>query len=126
MAINIKKYNKKILATEVVQNIDALSERKNNIVVVMGALMLSLLLASLDQTIVSTALPTIAGDLGGLNHLSWVITSYLLTSTITSPIWGKLGDMYGRKKTLSGGYCNLFNWVSLVGYITEYIAASFV
>src|SRR6476659_6319057 len=61
------------------------------------ALMLVLLLASLDQTIVSTALPTIVGDLGGLNHLSWVVTAYLLASTISTPIYGKLGDMYGRK-----------------------------
>jgi len=61
------------------------------------ALMLGMFLAALDQTIVSTALPTIVGDLGGLNHLSWVVTSYLLASTISTPIYGKLGDMYGRK-----------------------------
>ena len=54
-------------------------------------------LAALDQTIVSTALPTIVGDLGGLDHLSWVVTSYLLASTVSTPIYGKLGDMYGRK-----------------------------
>jgi EmrB/QacA subfamily drug resistance transporter len=68
--------------------------------VIFGALMLVLLLASLDQTIVSTALPTIAGDLGGLQHLSWVVTAYLLTSTVTGPIYGKLGDLYGRKIVL--------------------------
>jgi EmrB/QacA subfamily drug resistance transporter len=68
--------------------------------VIFGALMLVLLLASLDQTIVSTALPTIAGDLGGLQHLSWVVTAYLLTSTITGPVYGKLGDLYGRKIVL--------------------------
>jgi EmrB/QacA subfamily drug resistance transporter len=61
------------------------------------ALMLGMFLAALDQTIVSTALPTIVGDLGGLNHLSWVVTSYLLASTCSTPIYGKLGDMYGRK-----------------------------
>src|SRR5438105_7085724 len=61
------------------------------------ALMLGMCLAALDQTIVSTALPTIVGDLGGLNHLSWVVTSYLLASTVSTPIYGKLGDMYGRK-----------------------------
>ena len=60
--------------------------------------MLGMLLAALDQTIVSTALPTIVGDLGGLNRLSWVVTSYLLASTITQPIYGKLGDLYGRKR----------------------------
>src|SRR2546422_4599631 len=62
------------------------------------ALMLVLLLASLDQTIVSTALPTIVGDLGGLDHLSWVVTAYTLASTISTPLYGKLGDLYGRKR----------------------------
>jgi len=64
------------------------------------ALMLVLLLASLDQTIVSTALPTIVGDLGGIAHLSWVVTAYLLTATIVGPLYGKLGDLYGRKLVL--------------------------
>ncbi|MGZ4359574.1 MAG: MDR family MFS transporter [Gaiellaceae bacterium] len=66
--------------------------------IVFSGLMLGMLLAALDQTIVSTALPTIVGDLGGLNHLSWVVTSYLLTSTISMPLYGKLGDLYGRKR----------------------------
>ena len=64
---------------------------------VFAALMLGMFLAALDQTIVSTALPTIVGDLAGLNHLSWVVTSYLLASTASTPLYGKLGDMYGRK-----------------------------
>jgi EmrB/QacA subfamily drug resistance transporter len=64
------------------------------------ALLLVLLLAALDQTIVSTALPTIVGDLGGIAHLSWVVTAYLLAATITGPLYGKLGDLYGRKKVL--------------------------
>ena len=64
---------------------------------VFAALMLGMFLAALDQTIVSTALPTIVGDLGGLSHLSWVVTSYLLASTVSTPIYGKLGDMLGRK-----------------------------
>ncbi|WP_406111397.1 MFS transporter [Streptomyces sp. NBC_01003] len=63
-----------------------------------GALLLGMLLAALDQTIVSTALPTIVSDLGGLEHLSWVVTAYLLASTAATPLWGKLGDQYGRKK----------------------------
>jgi EmrB/QacA subfamily drug resistance transporter len=67
---------------------------------IFGALMLVLLLASLDQTIVSTALPTIVGDLGGIEHLSWVVTAYLLASTIAGPLYGKLGDLYGRKGIL--------------------------
>src|SRR3977135_36252 len=66
------------------------------------ALMLGMFLAALDQTIVSTALPTIVGDLGGLNHLSWVVTSYLLAVTIVTPLYGKLGDLYGRKLVLQG------------------------
>src|SRR5262249_36351016 len=59
--------------------------------------MLALLLAALDQTIVATALPTIVSDLGGLSHLSWVVTAYLLATTASTPLWGKLGDQYGRK-----------------------------
>jgi EmrB/QacA subfamily drug resistance transporter len=69
---------------------------------IFSALMLVLLLASLDQTIVSTALPTIVGDLGGLTHLSWVVTGYLLASTMVGPLYGKLGDLYGRKTLLQG------------------------
>jgi EmrB/QacA subfamily drug resistance transporter len=68
--------------------------------VIFGALIIVVLLASLDQTIVATALPTIVGDLGGLTHLSWVVTAYLLASTITGPLYGKFGDLYGRKGTL--------------------------
>jgi EmrB/QacA subfamily drug resistance transporter len=68
--------------------------------VIFSALVLVLLLAALDQTIVSTALPTIVGDLGGIEHLSWVVTAYLLTSTVSGPIYGKLGDLYGRKLVL--------------------------
>jgi Major Facilitator Superfamily len=72
-----------------------LSQRRTLIII--GALLLGMLLAALDQTIVATALPTIAGDLHGLSHLSWVITAYLLASTVSTPLWGKLGDLYGRK-----------------------------
>jgi EmrB/QacA subfamily drug resistance transporter len=67
---------------------------------IFGALLLVLFLASLDQTIVATALPTIVGDLGGIEHLSWVVTAYLLTSTVSGPLYGKLGDLYGRKLLL--------------------------
>jgi MFS family permease len=66
------------------------------ILLVYSGLMLGMLLAALDQTIVSTALPTIVGDLGGLERLSWVVTAYLLASTISQPLYGKLGDLYGR------------------------------
>lgn len=68
------------------------------IMVVISALMLAMLLAALDQTIVSTALPRIASDLHGLNKLSWVATAYLLTSAIVTPIYGKISDQIGRKK----------------------------
>jgi EmrB/QacA subfamily drug resistance transporter len=64
---------------------------------VIGALLLGMLLAALDQTVVSTALPTIVGDLGGASHIAWIVTAYLLTSTVSTPLWGKLGDLYGRK-----------------------------
>jgi len=67
---------------------------------IFGALLLVLLLASLDQTIVSTVLPTIVGDLGGISKLSWVVTAYLLASTVVGPVYGKLGDLYGRKVVL--------------------------
>src|SRR4051794_7698198 len=68
--------------------------------VVFSGLVLVMLLAALDSTIVSTALPTIVGDLGGLEHLAWVVTGYLLAQTIVTPIYGKLGDLYGRKIVL--------------------------
>jgi EmrB/QacA subfamily drug resistance transporter len=70
---------------------------RRRLLVIIGALMLGLLLAALDQTIVATALPTIAGDLHGLSHISWVVTAYILASTASTPLWGKLGDQYGRK-----------------------------
>jgi EmrB/QacA subfamily drug resistance transporter len=73
----------------------ALSSRQ--IWTIFSGLMLAMLLAALDQTIVATALPTIVRDLGGAAHLSWIVTAYLLASTVTTPLWGKLGDLYGRK-----------------------------
>ena len=70
---------------------------KRRLWLILGALLLGMLLAALDQTIVSTALPTIVGDLHGGSHLAWVVTAYLLSSTVSTPLWGKLGDQYGRK-----------------------------
>ncbi len=70
---------------------------RRRVLIVVGALLLGMLLASLDQTIVSTALPTIVGDLGGASHIAWIVTAYLLASTVSTPLWGKLGDLYGRK-----------------------------
>jgi EmrB/QacA subfamily drug resistance transporter len=68
--------------------------------VVIGALMLTVMLSALDQTIVATALPTIVGELGGLTQLAWVVTSYLLAATASTPLWGKFSDLYGRKPML--------------------------
>jgi EmrB/QacA subfamily drug resistance transporter len=68
--------------------------------VIFAGLLLVLLLAALDSTIVSTALPTIVGELGGLSRLSWVVTAYLLAQTVVTPLYGKLGDLYGRKRVL--------------------------
>jgi MFS family permease/DNA-binding MarR family transcriptional regulator len=76
------------------------SDERQPVRLIFGALLLVLLLASLDQTIVSTALPTIVGDLGGISKLSWVVTAYLLASTVSGPLYGKLGDLYGRKGVL--------------------------
>jgi EmrB/QacA subfamily drug resistance transporter len=67
------------------------------ILTIMSGLLLGMLLAALDQTIVSTALPRIVGDLHGLTHIAWVTTAYLLAATVTTPLWGKLGDLFGRK-----------------------------
>jgi EmrB/QacA subfamily drug resistance transporter len=71
---------------------------RREVLVVFAALMLAVLLAALDGTIVATALPTITAELGGLDQLSWVVTGYLLASTIATPLYGKLGDLYGRKR----------------------------
>ncbi|MGW4425218.1 MDR family MFS transporter [Streptosporangium sp. NPDC004631] len=67
------------------------------ILVTMSGLVIAMLLAMLDNMIVAPALPTIVGELGGLNHLAWVATGYILASTVSTPIWGKLGDLYGRR-----------------------------
>src|SRR5882724_67296 len=67
------------------------------ILIVLGGLMTGMLLAALDQSIVGTALPRIVSELGGLSKLSWVVTAYLLTSTASTPLWGKISDLYGRR-----------------------------
>lgn len=68
--------------------------------IIISGLLLVLLLAALDSTIVATALPTIVGEMGGLTHLSWVVTAYLLAQTVVTPLYGKFGDLYGRKKVV--------------------------
>ena len=73
------------------------------VLVVFSGLLLVMLLAALDSTIVATALPTIVGEMGGLSRLSWVVTAYLLAQTVVTPLYGKLGDLYGRKGVLQAG-----------------------
>ena len=92
---------------------------------IFGALMLALLLAALDQTIVATALPTIVGDLGSVSRLSWVVTAYLLASTMVGPLYGKLGDLYGRKIVLQSAIVIFLAGSALCGLsqsMTELIA----
>jgi EmrB/QacA subfamily drug resistance transporter len=88
---------------------------------IIGALMLALLLAALDQTIVATALPTIVADLHGATHLSWVVTAYLLSTTASTPLWGKLGDQYGRKF-----FFQLSIVIFLVGSILSGLSSSMI
>ncbi len=75
--------------------IPSLSHRR--VLIIISALLLGMFLAALDQTIVSTALPTIVADLHGASHLAWIVVAYLLAATVSTPLWGKLGDQYGRK-----------------------------
>jgi MFS family permease len=76
---------------------DPAPARRREVMVVLPGLMLAFMLAMLDNFIVGTAMPTIVRDLGGLSHLSWVVTAYVLGTTVSTPLWGKIGDMYGRK-----------------------------
>ena len=76
---------------------EAASGRRREVMVVLPGLLLAMLLAMLDNMIVGTALPRIVGELGGLDHFSWVVTSYILATTVSTPLWGKIGDLYGRK-----------------------------
>ena len=94
---------------------------RRQVLLIFTGLVLGMLVAAADQTIVATALPTIVGDLGGLDQLSWVITAYLLAQTIATPIFGKLGDLYGRKQLFQIGIA-LFVLGSLVaGFSTSMI-----
>ncbi|MFA5581686.1 MAG: MDR family MFS transporter [Paracoccaceae bacterium] len=77
--------------------------RPQSLTLIMVAIGITVVLSSMGQTVVGTAIPVIVADLGGLDQLTWVVTSYLLTSTIASPVFGKLGDLYGRKIMLQFG-----------------------
>src|SRR5947209_8417583 len=90
------------VATQEYQPLSATVSRGRLISILIGV-MLGMLLASLDQTIVGTALPHIVADLGGLEHYAWVVTAYLLASTVTVPIYGKISDIYGRRVFFIGG-----------------------
>ncbi len=98
---------------------------KRRLWLILSALLLGLLLAALDGTIVSTALPTIVGDLHGGSHLTWVVTAYLLASTVSTPLWGKLGDQYGRKVFFQAAIVIFVVGSALAGFshtMTELIA----
>src|SRR3954453_11438402 len=70
---------------------------QREVLIVLPGLLLAMCLAMLDNFIVGTAMPRIVGELGGLSHLSWVVTAYVLGTTVSTPIWGKMGDLFGRK-----------------------------
>jgi EmrB/QacA subfamily drug resistance transporter len=107
-------------ATHVLQEpSEALPRRQ--VLAIIGALMLGMFLAALDQTVVSTALPTIVGDLHGASHLSWVVTAYLLASTVSTPLWGKLGDLYGRKTFFQAAIVIFLVGSALAGLSTSMI-----
>src|ERR1700693_4951090 len=96
-----------------------------NVRLVFAGLMLVLLLAALDQTIVATALPTIVSELGGLSRLAWVTSAFLLAQTVVTPIYGKLGDLYGRKRILQSAIVLFLAGSALCGQsqsLTELIA----
>src|SRR5512146_148644 len=92
---------------------------KTNRPLTVVSLLLSISMAAMEMTVVSTAMPTVVGDLGGIHHYSWVFTAYLLTSTVTVPLYGKLADLYGRKPVLLAGI-----GVFLVGSMASGLARS--
>ncbi len=106
-------------AADVTQEADSDSMPRRQVVFTMGGLMLALFLGSLDQTVVSTAMPRIIADLGGFDRFTWVTTAYLVASTTVVPIVGRLSDLYGRKAFFLGGIC-----VFLVGSILAGVSQS--
>ena len=111
------------MTTITIETTAPLSRRQ--ILIAFSGLLLAMLLASLDQTIVATALPTIVGDLGGLNRLSWVTSAFLLAQTAVTPLYGKLGDLFGRKRILQSAVLLFLAGSALCGQahsMTELIA----
>src|ERR1035437_5354745 len=96
-------------------------EGKRHILLIFAGLMVTMLLASLDQMIFSTALPTIVGELNGVDHMLWVTTAYILASTIMLPIYGNLGDLIGRKSLFIGAIA-LFVLGSIIGGLSQNMA----
>src|SRR5579884_2033003 len=92
---------------------------RSRVRVIFAGLMMVMLLAALDQTIVATALPTIVGDLGGLSKLSWVTSAFLLAQTAVTPVYGKLGDLYGRKRILQSAVVLFLIGSALCGQSTD-------
>src|SRR3954454_8029726 len=88
-------------------------------VLAFAGLLLAMLLAALDQTIVSTALPTIVRDLGGIDELSWVVTAYLLTATVSTPLWGRISDVFGRKRLFQAAIAVFLVGSALSGMATS-------
>ncbi|MFZ2836391.1 MAG: MDR family MFS transporter [Candidatus Saccharimonadales bacterium] len=100
------------------KNADGEAARKKHILLIFAGLMVTMLLSSLDQTIFSTALPTIVGELNGVEHMLWVTTAYILASTIMLPVYGKLGDLIGRKGLFLGAI-SIFIAGSIVGGLAQ-------
>ena len=98
-----------------------LTRRRINLI--FSALIAGMLVSSLDQTIVSTAMPTIVGDLGGVSHMAWVTTAYLLASTLVMPVYGKFGDLWGRR-TLFLVAIGLFTAASVGAALSTTFASS--
>src|SRR5262247_2012118 len=93
-------------------------ETRRDLRVVLPGLMLAMMLAMLDNMIVATAMPRIVGELGGLSHLSWVVTAYVLGATVSTPIWGKIGDLYGRKNIFLTSVISFMGFSALAGAAT--------
>src|SRR6266480_3843644 len=85
---------------EMAQHPEAAAPDDRAVRIVFGGLLLTMFVAALDQTIMATALPTIAGELGGLSQLTWVVTVYVLAAAALTPIWGKVSDLFGRRGLL--------------------------